>query len=128
MMSILIIQSLSLTPFLTESTHPITSNPIDRIAYHHFYLCTPIEDDYTISILSATRFSHDIVSFELQINSNIYKFEYDLASNLGREDSLHPYLVGSDALACMLEVVLSGKPIIYLIRNIPLLLPKYLKL
>ena len=59
--------------------------------------------------MSATRFSHDIVSFELQINSNIYKFEYDLASNLGREDSLHPYLVGSDALACMLEVVLSGK-------------------
>ena len=85
------------------------SNPIDRIAYHHFYLCTPGVDGVKASILKSTKYSHDKVWFLLDIDGLTYEFDYDLDSALGKKDSLGPYLLKHDALADMLKLVLSGK-------------------
>lgn len=92
--------------FIYKKWGGLSSNIIDRMAYHHFYLLyNGINDFSNIDIIKNEK-GHKI--FTLDLGNTKYKFEYDFLWHRPKVNNLITKYQG-DALLLMLELVLNKK-------------------
>lgn len=94
--------------FYSKPSRANGSNPIDRIAYHHFYLCCPPDPFADVTVISKDIKSHNNISFSLNIAGEKYSYSYDLESQHSKCHSLKSNL-DVDPLLKMFDFVFSEK-------------------
>jgi len=83
-----------------------STNIIDRIAYHHFYLLYEDVNDHPLTNIIIKLNETGVKIFELEFTNKKYKFEYDFNWYGQKIDNIAPPS-GNDALKAMLQQVLN---------------------